>query len=487
MKAPFLKIELITFLLLFTAACASTKKKAQENLEAGSFDSAVQLFEEVLQKDPNDVEAQTGLRQARDGSIDKTLIEVRMSRLASNPQNATDLLMSVLEKEHNWHFSPRANVAFTQNEETQMAAEYIQSKVQTSIQSNRPFQAEHFLVKYRRIFQAPPEKAHYQQLFKGVVDSGKKTCESFQRIHGKSTPYFADFLNRLCSHYEASCKTCFTWSQGKLHELYGMPDVSSTIVDLPQEFVPLMQNNFQSTFRETPWYDAKGVNKTSFLLTGIYKFSHQKNLVNLIQNYTAEEPFQTVEMVSVPKEVSTQTWNPSTGTYTTTTHTEYRSEPQTVTRYRTVDKTFPYSALKHQLNFDFSVNADTHLAGQSFHSSFQENFAQEGYEHNLDVPEVGLKPSVPQLTNAADWIKSESGKLNRQLKDKLQTEWISDFCKTDSSTSNADIWADRVQKCVRASTAQNSKFVQEWYENQLGVNFQTAEELLSGSDSKRLG
>src|SRR4051794_18068864 len=105
MKKWFRYFWVLAVLVAFLG-CSSLKKKAQESLEAGSYDRAMQLFEQYLRKNPDDSEALQGLKDARHGWIDKKLISVRMARLAGNQQQALDLLLEALNKEQNWKFLP---------------------------------------------------------------------------------------------------------------------------------------------------------------------------------------------------------------------------------------------------------------------------------------------------------------------------------------------------------------------------------------------
>jgi hypothetical protein len=458
-----------------------------ESLQAGSYEEALNLFESVLKEEPTDTEAQTGLRAARDGIIDKSLISVRMARLAGNQAQAIDLLMDVLKKEKSWQFTPRAKVAFTQSEESGFAVQYIQGRIRNSIQERKPLLAESVLNTYRPLFQDPEAIRQHDTLKKGVTQSGKESCMRFQQVDRRGSPYFSDFLSQFCSHYEEECRNCASWSKQKVRELYQDLSFSGSVSELSQELSNTLTEDLRSSFQESPWFDSLGDKKAKIQLTGKYGYSHQKDLSNQVYNYTAQEPYQAIENVLKSRQVPYQDYqneyDPGTRKYRSVPvikyRTEHYTEPQSVVRYRSVNKSYPYSALKHQQQVGLLFSGNSTLADRNIYFSFDNSESKVNYEHSLDIPKIGLRPSVPQLMDPVSWVKANSQKAKQQFKEKLQSEWISLNCQTDASTSDPIVLADRVQKCRRARVSSAPNFVRDWYENQLGVSFETAEQLLS--------
>jgi hypothetical protein len=474
-------------LALFICSCASPKKRALEHLNAGSFEEAGFLYEQVLKKNPQDVEAQVGLRRARDGVLDQGLISARMARLAGNQEQASDLLLNVIQKEKSWGHTPTAKVAFTQEEEAGFAVHFIQGRVKNLNQGRKPLQAEALLFNYEPIFQDSQTVSRFDTLKNEVRQTGQNSCRQYQSENRSEGPYFADFLGRYCVHFGETCKPCAIWSKSKLRELFLQADVAGVLSNLPDDLTKILISDLKSAFEETAWYDPQGRKKAALKFKGDYTFSHDKDLTSLVHHYTEQEPYEDVEQVMKRREVPYPTdevqYNYQTRKYesvsTVKYRTEYYPEPQRVLRYRTVNKVYPYSALKHRQKIGLNFVGNYSAINQSLDLSFQDSSVEEGYEHHLDLPKIGLKPSRPQFQDPHSWVKDRISKIRQQFKEKSQAEWAALYCRVDTSTTDQKVLSDRVQKCLRSQIKPTPSFVSDWYESQLGLSYEKAEQILS--------
>jgi hypothetical protein len=482
--------KIIIFFLLFTllfSACSSFRKKAEKHFEVGAYEEAIRLYELALVEDINDNEARLGLKKARDGLLDKDLISVRLARLAGNQQQALDLLLSVIEKEVMWKYSPTAKVAFTQAEESNFAVQYLQGRVKNSIQQKKPVLGEFLLLHYKSIFQEPQAISRFDSLKLDVLQSGKQSCKQFQQGDQSHSPYFSDFLIRYCTHFAESCDSCATISKLKLNELYGNPDVIGDIPGLPSELTDFIKNDLRLVFEQTPWYDPSGKNKTQLVLNGTYSYSHQRQLTNLVHQYSEVEPYEAWEQVRRSRQVPYTDYRyhydsqlrQTVQTPFTNYRTEYYDDAQKVTRYRTVNRSFPYSAIKHEQKIGLSLSSTCKVLDRQVSTTFQDRSYEDGYEHDLNLPNIGLRPSRPNLKDKFSWVKTRSKELPQLFKEQAQAEWVAAYCRNDSNTTDPRVLADQVQKCLRGKSSSISGFVNEWYELQLGLSYEKAEEVLA--------
>jgi hypothetical protein len=474
-------------LCFFILGCTSLKKKADENLRAGSFEQAAILYEEVLQKNPNDAEARKGLTSARDGVLDQQLIQVRMARLAGNQQQAIQLLLDVIQKETRWNHTPRTNVAFTQSEESDFAVQFLRGKVRSVLEARFPLRAEHLLLEHRPLFQGEESRRNFDSLKKEILLRGRESCEGFKKGEVTRAPYFADFINRFCSHFQVTCEKCGDWGQKKYQDLYQKIDVSGEVSQVSPELFGLMQQEIQKGFQESPWYDPRGSKATLVQLKGNYQFTHQKNLVSLVHSYSENEPYETIEDVYKTRPVYYTDYEYRTNLKTGQTdrvpveksRTESYYEPQRVIRYRKVSKSYPYSALKHEQKLDLSVDGSYDLQGRTLHLGVQKTSNQESMEHHLDIPKIGLRPATPNLIESSKWLKETAGQFRNQMRDVSTEDWTRQYCRVSSDDPSA--LQNQVHKCLRAKQSSIPGFVNEWYETQLGVDYRAAEALMAQS------
>jgi len=480
-------ITLLAFTLLFLTACANLKKRAQEQESAGNYDEAANLYERALKSNPKDPELATGLKSARDGVLSKRLIAVRQARLAGNQEQALNLLLETVQKEQAWGHPPRAAVAFTQNEETSFAFPFVNSKVKSAIDAKFPLQAEYWHRRYSAVFQSQEIQAKYTGLELAIAKSGKESCKHFLSLQKPQHPYFGDFAKSYCAHWGEPGKDLSRENEQKLSELYQSVAISGAVSNLPAEQQLSLQNELQSALEASPWFDVHGKKKVQITLQGNYTILHQKDLVNQVHQYPAQEPYEDFETVtrsrSVPYQASESRLDPATGKLTSVMVTKYRdesyTEQQKVVRYRSVTRHYPYNAIKHTQHLELAMALNAGIGPKGFATDLSDKADREGYQHDLNVVEVGLRPVRPDLVDPVQWIKGDFQKLRAQFLEKSTAEWVSLYCTPDAGSADLASSGDRIHKCTRAKLATAPSFIGEWYEKNLGVNVQVAQELLA--------
>lgn len=198
------------------SSCSNLNEKAKEYFEAGAYEEALHVYDQVLESSPTDTEATIGRMRSREKLIDTKLIEVRRSRMAGNQKNSIDMLLKIVEEENEWGTYPKGAVAFTQDEE---ALKYLVRKVKSSLKLKFPMRARALLKQYEAIFQGN-HLPRFQKLFGDVRNAGKTECQRFSSTAGDSTPYYAEFVNRLCASWGAKVRGIASTGNRKYAELY---------------------------------------------------------------------------------------------------------------------------------------------------------------------------------------------------------------------------------------------------------------------------
>lgn len=475
--------------LALTTACASTHERAQKSLDEGSYEKAAALYERLLKKNQNDPQAIEGLARARSGIIGKQLINVRKARMAGNQGQATELLLDVIDQEKKWNFFPGAQVGFTQQEESDYAVPYAKNTIHGALKEEKPLFAAHQHQRYAPLFESKKAAPLHQSLQAAITAQGKASCKQFMEHADATVPYFTDFVVKYCGYWGMVQKAPAQSEEKRLAELHGSLDVQDPENRFSPEARSLIAADLRTAFEETAWFDPKGTKPASIRLSGSYQERHDKNLVNLFHQYMVDEPYQTVEEVEktrqIPYQVVTTSYGPN-GEPMPTEVTRYREErykeKEAVTRYRKVQKIYPYNALRHTQALEFVAHGEVDLGGHHLAVQHSDKSNAEGVEHDLDLKDIGLKPSRPSLINAAQWRKMQSEKLADKLRKEASAQWSRLYCQSAAEGKDLARAGNQVHKCLRAKLDVTPALAQEWYKQHLGLSFREANALLAGKN-----
>lgn len=482
-----MKNWIIVLVLGFIFACGSTQKNAQEKLEAGEYQSAMELFERVVGSDPNNAEAKEGLKRARAGVLGERLIGVRKARDAGNADAALDQLLTVVELEKSWNQFPSAAARFTQEEETQFAWKPFQAKLNRLIQSKQPLVAELNWKRFAPVFSGSKNTAAYQAFGPQIARAGREHCSALLREASAEEPYYANFVGRYCRYWKADVKKVANLDRARLSGLVSGIEWKGKLENLPAEYAGILRADLEAALKQSAWYDPNGTRKISLELQGNYNFTHSKNLVSRVREYQVKESYQAVEPVEktrqVPVESISYQTDPATGltkpVKTTTMKTEKYTVNETVTKMRQVPRQFPYSALFHQQAIQMNSAVLAQIGSQSFTITEANQATAEGDEQNLKNDEVGLTPMKPNLIDTAGWVRGESAKVKNQFVTKLREEWIAQNCNASENAKSVSDVGERALKCRREPTAGNLPLVESWYSNTFGLSQNDVESLLA--------
>src|SRR5262249_53312675 len=93
--------------------------------------------------------------------------------------------------------------------------------------------------------------------------------------------------------------------------------------------------------------------------------------------------------------------------------TDYYEETVPVTRYRDVPHSQAYDGYNRYQLLALSVNGETNYAVTKKPISFADRSEKSGFEHDWNMPDIGLHPQSAGLPDPLDWLKEEVGNLGR--------------------------------------------------------------------------
>jgi hypothetical protein len=442
-------------------------------MDGEAYEEAIAVYEGILRGEPGDTEAIVGLKDAKQKFFDKRLIQVRKAREGGSPMQAMDLLMGVFQKQKEWNFYPTGKVGLTQDDEVEEAFRYVTHEGEVALVNDHPLKAELLARTYGPIYQGKYPNG-YEQLRRRNKEGGKKSCDKLQTENFKDRPYLADFLREYCEYWGVTLKKATGMDQ-EAQGLFVRVSAAPTVTGLPAEMNPILGQSLQAALERTAWFDARGRKTIPLAVTGTYNQLQNRTLVQLSQEYTVQEPYTDYEDVPHTRRVPYEDANHQTQ-YRNETY--YEREP--VTRFRPAIHTYPYEAAKHFQHFSWAVKGEGSFGDQSVLFDRSENLDHECIQHDLDLPNIGLKPRPLDLIDPFAWMKGEASLFGAQFQQKAGALWVALYCSDTGVTSFADT-GNRVQRCLRQPQTQPPAFAMNWYDRYIGVTPEQAGILLGAT------
>ncbi len=451
------------------AACTSLRRQAESFMEKGAYREAISTFEEALKKDPSDAEAREGLSKAQNRFLDKRLIETRMANLAGNSRLALDILLEVAQLEAKWNFFPKGKLGGTQEEEASESFRFLEKEVARASKSNRPLSALYLLTHYAPIFSGALSGSH-KSLVRSAQSRGEKQCRELSRTERKDKPYFSVFVRKVCTAWGTPVVGKALDSKAKNSGLYRGVRVVSFIEGLAPTSLSALKTRLEKAFEATPWFSAGSEATLPLTLRGHFVKRQSRVPEERTHGYTEKVPYTHYE--TVDKEVRS-----GPGLKTTTVKVQ---EP--VTRYREVPRFQVYNGWNVTQEIALLSEGTLELGRQSRDLRIEERSVRKGFEHQWNLPAIGLVPETLHLENPETWFIAQSEKLAENLRDSANEFWIREYCNPNTSEPTLLGTGETVHRCLRGNFSEPPRFANQWYEHFFGVSVVEADELLNFAD-----
>ena len=153
-----------------------------------------------------------------------------------------------------------------------------------------------------------------------------------------------------------------------------------------------------------------------------------------------------------------------------------------VNGYRKEPRSFQYQAYKYSQYLAITLNGAAMTGTHTILLEHTKEFHEEGVEHNVNMPSMGLYPKTAYLTTTTDWLNKRSKEITSSFEKKLSDLWVNLYCDAQPEQSDSLKIGEYVNKCIKQKKYSIPVFVTNWYENQLGVSFREAVGLLGLTD-----
>lgn len=420
----------LTFVLFVATSCTTQFKKAQNLMAERNFDEALVIMDELVIKDPKDSDYQVGLKKAREGVIDQTLIRVRMARLANNNQESLELLRKTIERENAWGLFPTGAVAFTQSEEADEAYKTLRSEVYSLNQRQRHLRVLYLIERYKILFPESRRKT-FDLAFNDAKTHAKKFCLEKSSTTSSKTYFYNQLIAKWCSY--ASQKASMAKANSPLYEDITILTKEQFQTPLPVALIQTLDKNTNEQFVKTGWFDKNSKKSLEFTTTGNYQFNENRFKEYRTHHYS--EP-----VVTKLSDGTTKTVN------------ESRSYPY----YATV--------ITQEVNAGLSM-----IAGDDRIPRYQNTYHQTAREssHDYSNSAIGLRPErTGESFSYAQWLDIVSKKYSTELYSHLRSSFEGVFCLPLSDSTPRIELINQSLICLRQTSKNPPEVISRVFENE---------------------
>ena len=473
-----LSMLLVIFFLgtsvLYLTACSSLGDKADALMAEKSYEEAESIYKEILARSPHDTHALIGLKKARQGAISSELIIVRRQRLGGNPEQADEDLRNILLSLKDWKVYPTGAVAFTQNEEMDYAVQDLVQRSRALLSQHHPLKVAYLLDRYSEFFQEK-NLPLLKQLRDAANNQGLAACRTSLAVTNKSLTYYREFLAKECVYWGDTRPEMKNPIQ---HGLFGRLELQGGVPGVPDALRPRLENEIQHFLQQSPWYDSTSNKTLRAAYSGNYSFKTVRHPTEFTHAYQEEEPYNSFELVTKHRAhavaVSRQEMQPD-GHVATVNTTEYRDEPysemETITRRRTVTKSFnfPGTEIEQNISLRSVISGKMDDAAAEFRLTANSADRNLTSESQTQVPSMSLYSRQAKIMEENEWFAQILSGWSQQNLEQLRDIWVHKYCQDFQSDWSEAQQGDRVFSCLRERSRAAPAFVDAWLKQNLGV------------------
>lgn len=448
LQTSSLLVCMILFLGIFS--CATAEKSAKKLFESGDYDGAETAYLKILEKDPGNVDAKSGVSASRSKILDNRLITIRKTRQGGT--NTILMMLDLLDLEKKWNLQPPGAAIFTQSDEIDKAATQALILMTDPSYDGLPLKRQLEITRDERLFQES-HSWDFSMLKSRTQNEGKKICKEFIKKSTGKFPYYDTFISKFCDFWGADVSPKIS-TEIMDQELAPAVITSFNLKDFPEQTENQISARLNDALHVLPWFSPSGKSPIQITLTGSWKQDVKRTPTQLVYTYQDQESY--IENVQVTK-----------------------------TRQTPVNRNFPYGAwqIKQRLELSFQGTAQLRTAAgtQSIPLGLQEVSNTADTESDISNPGIGLKKKEALLIpNAQTWLNSHEAQLATQFSDVLKALWKSTYC-IEVPLEDMAKSGEAVQKCLKLGLTQNSPapaFLDAWYLKYFGIDRKSAHSML---------
>ncbi|HEX4926311.1 MAG TPA: hypothetical protein VFV50_19610 [Bdellovibrionales bacterium] len=471
--------------LSLLVACTSLHKRAQTYFDAEDYEAAANTYQEILRGEPGNQDAQLGLRKSREKWIDQKLVQTRLLRMGGNATGAADLLAKIYVNEVAWDLFPKGAVAFTQEEESRLAAVAIAEDVRKAAREEKPVKAMWLLSKYRNFYQGE-RKSLYGALERDTKAAGKAQCKALALTLKNDQFYYGQFVRRFCETWGEKAPTLAVQRSYVQNEMYGEPVIELELKGFSEAHRIFVANGLKEKWKTSPWFDPAGKKTFRLAVQGAYHYAHQERTETLTHAYSVKVPYTHEWIEAKTEQNSQQKSDVSAALDTAVTlislFTNTPGSGRTVrdngngtvtvseTRYRDEPHTYEYAARRHSQKFGVSFEATGRLQDETVALSHEKRQEHQSIAHDNSMEEIGLFPRKPDLIPESQWIQLQAEELVSRFQARLKDQWTARYCRPGLYQADSGPLREAGFRCLRLDGSEPGADFTAWFNTQVGVS-----------------
>jgi hypothetical protein len=465
-------------LLVCSLGCTTLRGRADDALERGDYRRAVDLYSQVLARDPNDSRVKALLTRAERGLLDQLLDRAEAARHGGSADEALRAALEVVETKDRLHAgsvdAPRAaRITAT----VDWAAQTIRAAVRAETGRGRALVARARRVAAAAWLRRPELAALGPELDGEIATAGAKTCTRATQTAGDQ-PFALELVAAYCKEVGGPMPA---WKARPL--LVGGVAISGGILGTPPNEQVELERAITEAVERSVWFTATTNARAAVHVQGTIAAVFTKEPTELTRSWTESVPYEATETyqqaVDVPY-IDTDTYTervpytayedrlepcrpPRKGLCNVTrpvtryrdesrtrevrkVRTEYEQRTRQVTRYRDEPRIFRYPATKHEGRYQatFFVKVDVGAGLRPLEARGSAEDARVAHEHDAEFAPAGVHPERATLPSGMSWRQQQRARVREELQKSLDDGWERAFCNEGVSS------IEEAARCARA-------------------------------------
>lgn len=433
-------ISVIVLALLLTA-CTSLVDKGDKLFEAGEFEDAAEFYQRALRKDPNNVEATIGLTRAQEKIIDRGLIDVRMLRLSSNMEGATQKLEQIMRNQKAWDLQAQGAVAVTQNEETRFARSWLAQEGRRLAEAPFPDQYRYYERQYSFLISGsvPLKNELYKRNGK-VAQKGEYLCQQLARNVEGQRFFLNDFTRKYCAMWQTPVSLKVDSVDKTRYQRLALNNSVQYAMDYVGHDYGAFNYYFErlnEAFRGSIWHSGEGHSVLRVNAQGAVRYSRHSRKIQRYANYTVSN--------------KTKTKN---------------AENEDIVKIHEEEKIHRYYARVYTENFFINITLATTVNGKPLVRGVNFTDSNKTESHNEDFPLAHLQPQSPSFMDLPLVFGAKVDSLKNEFFAALDQHWENSYCENNLAAE----FGENVLRCAVINP--DHLYVNSWFVNKFGLNYQ---------------
>ncbi|RKH06453.1 hypothetical protein D7V97_22525 [Corallococcus sp. CA053C] len=433
------KLFLVPLLVCVSAvtACSSLRGKANDLAEKGRFVEAAELYVKVVEDSPNDPELRSSLDDLRWRGLSQLLTQARQARVEGRDEDAELNLEQFLTYRKKWSSKLDGGMESSLLEEMGGTHRHLRQLISEQAKRGNALTAEAHLNRKRALLAYAEMAPIRRDVEEAVQQGGAATCDRLKQEPSNGTAHWAELVARYCRHYHQDAPKAALFP-----EALGVPVWQVSVDGISNDVVKYLMSRLSGAFESSPWYAEASPRRPPLTIEGSFSEERTSQPVSLSAPWTEQVPYTahedrtaTAEVPYTVEESYVDKGEMKKRLVTQKKTVEYTTTVE-VTKYREVQRSFEYRALRRGVEYHFAVVAQAVLQEQHAPLAVkaERSLSASGYEHNITFDPGHVRPEKFSQPSKEGFLDGELRGYEQTFSQTLLARWQDSFCKAPALT-----------------------------------------------------